>query len=37
MPVRNRSWTIVSAILVVVILALFVWQPWNRNGQLWGK
>ena len=33
----TRAYWVVSVLVVVVVLGLFVWQPWNSNGVLWGK
>jgi hypothetical protein len=34
---RSRSYWVVSVLIAAIVLGLFVWQPWNRNGTLWGN
>jgi len=33
----NRTYLGVSIAIAVIVIALFVWQPWNSNGIWWGK
>jgi len=34
---RSRAYTAVLIAIAVIVIGLFVWQPWNSNGFLWGK
>jgi hypothetical protein len=38
-PVHERSprYLAVSIVISIVVIAFFVWQPWNSNGVWWGK
>jgi len=34
---RNPAYVAVLIAIAVIVIGLFVWQPWNSNGALWGK
>ena len=38
-PVRklSRAYFGVCVAIAAIVVGLFVWQPWNSNGQWWGK
>jgi uncharacterized protein (DUF983 family) len=34
---QRSAYVAVMIAIAVVVIGLFVWQPWNSNGDPWGK